>query len=117
MAFVFEMGGNSAWRKRVASGGLAKGAGGAIARHRPRWGRKGEDLKLNRKGNIAGGNPKKMKKCKKEEVLPENSTAPNNESVLATTIWGLFFFLVLVSSFTYYWYYTRRERNSVLASI
>mmetsp|Transcript_5743 Transcript_5743/g.9061 ORF Transcript_5743/g.9061 Transcript_5743/m.9061 type:complete len:132 (-) Transcript_5743:621-1016(-) len=56
------MGGHSAWRKRVAEGGLAKeGTGGAIARHRPRWGRKGEDLKLNKKGNIAGGNPKKKK--------------------------------------------------------
>jgi hypothetical protein len=58
------MGGHSAWRKRVAEGGLAKeGTGGAIARHRPRWGRKGKDLKLNRKGNIAGGNPKKTNKA------------------------------------------------------
>jgi hypothetical protein len=53
------MGGHSAWRKRVAAGELAKGRGGAILRHRPHFGRKGEDLKLNRKGNIAGGNPKK----------------------------------------------------------
>jgi hypothetical protein len=58
------MGGNSAWRKRVAKGELAKGAGGAALRHRPRLGRRGEDLKLNRKGNIAGGNPKKMNKRK-----------------------------------------------------
>lgn len=56
------MGGHSAWRKRVAQGGLAKeGTGGAIARHRPRMGRRGEDLKLNKKGSIAGGNPKKNK--------------------------------------------------------
>lgn len=55
------MGGHSAWRKRVAAGQPAKGRGGAIARHHPHLGRKGEDLKLNRKGNIAGGNPKKMK--------------------------------------------------------
>jgi preprotein translocase subunit Sss1 len=41
------------------AGELAKGRGGAIARHRPHFGRKGKDLKLNRKGNIAGGNPKK----------------------------------------------------------
>jgi hypothetical protein len=61
------MGGNSAWRKRVAAGGLAKGGGGAIARHRPRWGRKGKDLKLNRKGFIAGGNPKKSKLLKKQK--------------------------------------------------
>jgi hypothetical protein len=58
------MGGNAAWRKRVAKGELAKGAGGAALRHRPRMGRRGEDLKLNRKGNIAGGNPKKMNKRK-----------------------------------------------------
>jgi hypothetical protein len=58
------MGGNNAWRKRVANGELAKGAGGAALRHRPRLGRRGEDLKLNRKGNIAGGNPKKMNKRK-----------------------------------------------------
>ncbi|KAL3932687.1 MAG: hypothetical protein SGBAC_010730 [Bacillariaceae sp.] len=59
------MGGHAAWRKRVENGELAIKSGGAIARHRPRWGRKGEDLKLNRKGNIAGGNPKKMKMKKK----------------------------------------------------
>jgi hypothetical protein len=60
----YTMGGNAAWRKRVAKGELAKGAGGAALRHRPRLGRRGEDLKLNRKGNIAGGNPKKMNKRK-----------------------------------------------------
>lgn len=79
------MGGHSAWRKRVARGELAIQSGGAIARHRPRWGRKGEDLKLNRKGNIAGGNPKKIKKKKKdnqqedgeENMLVEQGMAAN----------------------------------------
>lgn len=62
------MGGHSAWRKRVAAGEVAKGQGGAIARHRPHFGRKGEDLKLNRKGNIAGGNPKKAKSKAKDDT-------------------------------------------------
>jgi hypothetical protein len=53
------MGGHSAWRKRVASGELAKKYSGAIARHRPHLGRKGKDLIKNRKGHIGGGNPKK----------------------------------------------------------
>ena len=61
------MGGNSAWKKRVANGELAKGSGGAIARHRPRWGRKGKDLILNRKGHIGGGNPKKKKTKKRDD--------------------------------------------------
>ena len=57
------MGGHAAWRKRVARGELAKGAGGAALRHRPRWGRRGADLALNRKGNLGGhGNPKKNAK-------------------------------------------------------
>jgi hypothetical protein len=56
------MGGHAAWRKRVAAGGLAKGSGGAALRHRPRFGRRGADLALNRLGNIGGhGNPKKKK--------------------------------------------------------
>lgn len=55
------MGGHAAWRKRLANGELAKGSGGAMLRHRPRWGRRGKDLILNRKGHIAGGNPKKKK--------------------------------------------------------
>jgi hypothetical protein len=78
------MGGNSAWRKRVAAGGLAKGGGGAIARHRPRWGRKGKDLKLNRKGFIAGGNPKKSKllKKQKEEQKEERKKQKETEQSL-----------------------------------
>lgn len=53
------MGGHSAWRKRLARGELAKQSSGAISRHRPHFGRKGKDLIKNRKGHIAGGNPKK----------------------------------------------------------
>lgn len=59
------MGGHAAWRKRVAAGLPSKGAGGAILRHRPHLGRKGKDLIKNRKGNIAGGNPKKKKKSRR----------------------------------------------------
>jgi hypothetical protein len=61
------MGGHSAWRKRVAAGEPAKGMGGAILRHRPHLGRQGKDLILNRKGHIAGGNPKKKKKKKNQK--------------------------------------------------
>ena len=72
------MGGHAAWRKRVARGELAKGAGGAALRHRPRWGRRGADLALNRKGNLGGhGNPKKKSKRglgSKEEVLQKSHT-------------------------------------------
>eukprot|EP00522_Entomoneis_paludosa_P009978 CAMPEP_0172459532 /NCGR_PEP_ID=MMETSP1065-20121228/33043_1 /TAXON_ID=265537 /ORGANISM="Amphiprora paludosa, Strain CCMP125" /LENGTH=114 /DNA_ID=CAMNT_0013214247 /DNA_START=51 /DNA_END=395 /DNA_ORIENTATION=- len=62
-------GGHSAWKKRVARGELAKGSGGAIARHRPRLGRRGKDLILNRKGFIGGGNPKKIKKKAQQALL------------------------------------------------
>ena len=55
------MGGHSAWRKRVKNGELAKQAGGAICRHRPRLGRKGKDIEKNKKGNILGGPNKKKK--------------------------------------------------------
>jgi hypothetical protein len=72
------MGGHSAWRKRVAHGGLAKeGTGGAIARHRPRMGRRGDDLKLNKKGNIAGGNPKKKKAHMQPTVTSSSSSTPD----------------------------------------
>jgi len=66
------MGGHAAWKKRVARGELAKVSGGAICRHRPHLGRKGKDLILNRKGHIAGGNPKKKKKHK-DELGPLNN--------------------------------------------
>lgn len=82
------MGGHAAWRKRVASGETAKGSGGAILRHRPRLGRRGKDLALNRKGNIAGGNPKKKKKSrthnqKENRVLEESTTEKEDFSVWA----------------------------------
>ncbi|CAJ1938709.1 unnamed protein product [Cylindrotheca closterium] len=111
------MGGHSAWRKRVENGELAIKSGGAIARHRPRWGRKGEDLKLNRKGNIAGGNPKKMMKKKKkkknygkhidhqeeiEKELPE--TSPMRILIIAgVTIVSLSFFAMLRYLFQLLW--------------
>lgn len=66
------MGGHSAWRKRLAAGMNAKGMGGAICRHRPHFGRKGKDLVKNRKGNIGGGNPKKVKKRTKGQDIEED---------------------------------------------
>ena len=66
------MGGHAAWKKRVANGQPAKGMGGAIMRHRPRLGRKGADLQLNRLGNIGGRpNPKKVKKDRVKEEIPQ----------------------------------------------
>mmetsp|Transcript_14521 Transcript_14521/g.17667 ORF Transcript_14521/g.17667 Transcript_14521/m.17667 type:complete len:127 (+) Transcript_14521:334-714(+) len=62
------MGGHSAWRKRVKNGELAKQGGGAICRHRPHLGRKGKEMKKNRKGNILGG-PNKKKKNKTNAIL------------------------------------------------
>jgi hypothetical protein len=81
------MGGHSAWRKRVAAGGLAKqGSAGAIARHRPHFGRKGEDLKLNRKGNIAGGNPKTKKfKQNQQKREAETLSQPSLVTIGSTT--------------------------------
>jgi len=47
----------------VAQGELAKGSGGAALRHRPRFGPKTYEERLQlRKGRIKGGNPKKKKK-------------------------------------------------------
>jgi hypothetical protein len=55
------MGGNNAWRKRVQNGLLAKeGGGGAICRHRPRFGRQGIVI-TRRKGELEGGSNKKKK--------------------------------------------------------
>jgi hypothetical protein len=101
LVWLFCMGGHSAWKKRVAAGGLAKGAGGAIARHRPRLGRKGKDLKLNRKGNIGGGNPKKQKAKKKAQkkaleeqeearsIQPDDSSRLNEVSPKVAAITGI----------------------------
>jgi hypothetical protein len=101
------MGGHSAWRKRVAAGDPAKGRGGAIARHRPHLGRKGEDLKLNRKGNIAGGNPKKLRSNKsgKEDgndgvQLKENSTDSDLRRIFAASLVAIL--AVSLSSVTYW---------------
>ena len=93
------MGGHSAWRKRVASGEPAKGCGGAILRHRPRLGRRGKDLALNRKGNIAGGNPKKKKKSRNPpDHLVEESLENNGLSV-----WALLPFCIAVFCFLVVW--------------
>ena len=54
------------------AGDTAKGSGGAIMRHRPHLGRKGKDLILNRKGHIAGGNPKKKNKKSLEHSDQKN---------------------------------------------
>jgi hypothetical protein len=102
------MGGHSAWRKRVAAGEPAKGRGGAICRHRPHLGRKGEDLKLNRKGNIAGGNPKKLKsnKSRKEEgndglqVLRGHSADSGLRTIFAAS--GVTIMVVSFSAVTYW---------------
>mmetsp|Transcript_14255 Transcript_14255/g.18610 ORF Transcript_14255/g.18610 Transcript_14255/m.18610 type:complete len:123 (-) Transcript_14255:272-640(-) len=59
----------AAWKKQGPRGELTKGAGGSIARQKPHLGRKGKDLILNRKGNIAGGNPKKLKKQQRQALL------------------------------------------------
>jgi hypothetical protein len=62
------MGGNNAWKKRVAMGGLMKGSGGAALRHHPHLGRKGkEELKLNRLGNI-GGRPNPKNKIQRKKL-------------------------------------------------
>ena len=66
------MGGHSAWRKRLKAGLLAKGAGGAICRHRPHLGRKGKDIEKGKKGNIRGG-PNKKKKNRKQNMLSGNA--------------------------------------------
>lgn len=70
------MGGHAAWRKRVANGELAKGSGGAALRHRPRFGRKGKDIELNRKGNIKGGNPERKKR-----KADGNATRPRSQQI------------------------------------
>eukprot|EP00618_Florenciella_parvula_P021994 CAMPEP_0119511912 /NCGR_PEP_ID=MMETSP1344-20130328/30433_1 /TAXON_ID=236787 /ORGANISM="Florenciella parvula, Strain CCMP2471" /LENGTH=60 /DNA_ID=CAMNT_0007548969 /DNA_START=118 /DNA_END=297 /DNA_ORIENTATION=- len=54
------MGGHKAWRKRVASGETAKGAGGAMLRHSPHLhgaptARKGGASNPKKKGRRGGG--------------------------------------------------------------
>jgi hypothetical protein len=61
---------------------LAKGSGGAALRHRPRLGRRGADLELNRKGNLGGhGNPKKKTRNNKVDVDDENSILTKRSGV------------------------------------
>lgn len=107
----YVMGGHSAWRKRVEAGELAKGRGGAIARHRPHFGRKGEDLKLNRKGNIAGGNPKKSKSTK-SQLSPQDNMGTSMSQTTSTHLFLrrialtvlLAFLSVSVSAGIYGWF-------------
>lgn len=80
------MGGHSAWRKRVANGELAKQYSGAISRHRPHLGRKGKDLIKNRKGHIAGGNPKKQNKNRAVGGLNEEGGVEKDEEVSKTPV-------------------------------
>lgn len=96
------MGGHAAWRKRVARGELAKGSGGAALRHRPRWGRRGADLTLNRKGNLGGfPNPKKKKTGGKvaAEATPvrSNSSAILSGNLRFQTVWNVTLFVLVVS--------------------
>lgn len=66
------MGGHSAWRKRVAEGRLAKeGTGGAIARHRPRFGRMGL-VRPSKKGGES--NPKKQSGRRKTQQATSTTT-------------------------------------------
>lgn len=95
------MGGHAAWRKRVAAGGLAKDSGGAALRHRPRLGRRGVELALNRKGNLGGhGNPKrKAKKKKSTFTVNERNVEPGKYSfmnLLMKMIEGLVLLVVIL---------------------
>jgi hypothetical protein len=84
----------------VDAGDTAKGSGGAIMRHRPHLGRKGKDLKLNRKGHIAGGNPKKKKKRLEhsEEVDRKLDLATNFDSNRSNNAVLLFVLSLILTS-------------------
>ena len=74
------MGGNNAWRKRVQNGLLAKeGGGGAICRHRPRFGRQGIVI-TRRKGELEGGSNKK-KKIRARRTVPTSTAAAARRTV------------------------------------
>lgn len=77
------MGGHAAWKKRVANGELAKGAGGAICRHHPHRGRKGKDLILNRKGFIGKGNPKKQKHRSSTIIISKSNDGDDDVETLS----------------------------------
>lgn len=84
------MGGHAAWRKRVAVGEPAKGMGGAIMRHRPRLGRRGDDLALNRLGNIGGRpNPKKKRRQKREKTVVNEKSAERYPAMHVLAIVGI----------------------------
>lgn len=93
------MGGHSAWRKRVEAGLLAKQSSGAICRHRPHFGAKGKEAILrNKRGNRAGGNPKKQKRNKQREMNDKEkaSTCTRQHIVLGTIICVIAFILAIV---------------------
>jgi len=90
------MGGHSAWRKRVAKGELAKGAGGAALRHRPRL-RRGKDIGLTRKGNIGGGNPKKRNRKQLGQDDVERDRVSRKERWQGSFLNMLALFAVLIS--------------------
>jgi hypothetical protein len=98
------MGGHSAWRKRVAVGGLAKGSGGASLRHRPHLGRRGVDLALNRKGNLGGhGNPKKNSKKTRDcnvNRSPYAGHSPSTMNILMKSI-GVSLVVVVLLAFIF----------------
>lgn len=103
------MGGHAAWRKRVAAGELAKGSGGAALRHRPRLGRKGADLALNRLGNLGGhGNPKRKitkKNAKMNRRLATNTTCDSscsisqNQRQVMRSEWIILLFIIIIITF------------------
>jgi hypothetical protein len=129
------MGGHNAWRKRVKNGLLAKeGGGGAICRHRPRLGRRGKDLILNRKGYIGGGSNKKKKmrerlgiirnvsgkkssngdadmETKEQEVISEDSSSiavPNESKSMRMIALRILFVFIATKV---YWYVQSKYRS------
>ena len=91
------MGGHSAWRKRVASGELAKKSGGAICRHRPHLGRKGKDRKVERKGNINGG-PRK-KKSNRARIDGHSATSVSDAQCNTASGRSMWTYLILMARF------------------
>lgn len=119
------MGGHAAWRKRVAAGELAKGSGGAALRHRPRLGRKGADLALNRLGNLGGyGNPKRKLTKKSAKVIQESTSSiplpPSNPKVfhgpknwISSWIIALLVFICAIMVVTYDLVYTKSNKTEL----
>lgn len=114
------MGGHAAWRKRVANGGLAKGSGGAALRHRPRWGLRGKDLALNRKGNLGGqANPKRKSKMKAKKGSSEQegfslpSSLRTNKSLWIVATLLLCMLVTCVAAETYRYFAGLRSASSI----